>query len=98
MMSHTAVNIVKVAAEAPELDQGDTEARPKPDPSARRIKEDAAAAKAPPTIAGHEIAGVDDSKVRSASPAPRVSTRLFTGALTIVITPSCARSMPDQSE
>jgi hypothetical protein len=47
MMSHIAVITMKVVAEAPVLDHGDTEARPKLQPSERRINENAAAAKAP---------------------------------------------------
>jgi hypothetical protein len=51
-INHTAVIIVNVAAEVPALDQGDTDARPRPDPRARRISVKAAAAKAPPMMAG----------------------------------------------
>jgi hypothetical protein len=82
-MSQIAVIAVKVVAEAPEFGQGDTEAKPKPDPRASRISDNAAVAKAPPMIAAHEIAEVEDSKVWPASPEPRVSARLPTGALTI---------------
>jgi hypothetical protein len=62
-MSHIAVITVKVVAEAPVVDHGDTEARPKPEPSARRINENVAAAKAPPKIAGQLIADIEDSSV-----------------------------------
>jgi uncharacterized protein (DUF2252 family) len=41
-----------------ELGQGDTDARPKPDPSASRISDSAAAANAPPMIAGQATAEV----------------------------------------
>src|SRR5271169_3606241 len=82
-----AVISVKVVTEAPELGQGDTEARPKPDPRATRINDNAAAAKAPPMIAAQEIAAVDDSKVWPASPARRVSARPCKGALTIATLP-----------
>ena len=84
-MSHIAVITVKVVTEAPELGQGDTEARPKPDPRASRISVSAAAAKAPPMTAAQEIAEVDDSKVWSTSPAPRVSARTLTGALRTIL-------------
>jgi hypothetical protein len=82
-MSQIAVIAVKVVSEAPELGQGDTEARPKPDPRASRISDNAAVAKAPPMIAAQEIAEVDDSKVWFASPTPMVSVRPPTQALTM---------------
>jgi hypothetical protein len=63
MMSQIAVIAVKVVTEAPEFGQGDTEARPKPDPRAGRISSNAAVVKAPPMIAAQEIAEIDDSKV-----------------------------------
>jgi hypothetical protein len=88
MISQIAVIAVKVVTEAPEFGQGDTDARPKPDPRASRISDNAAVAKAPPMIAAHEIAEVRDSKVLPASPAPRVSARPLTGALTILRCPS----------
>jgi hypothetical protein len=62
-MSQIAVSAVKVITEAPEFGQGDTEARPKPDPRASRISDKAAVARAPPMIAVQEIAEVDASKV-----------------------------------
>src|SRR5271168_3778633 len=83
-----AVITVKVVTEAPELGQGDTEAKPKPDPRASRISDNAAAAKAPPIIAAQEIAEVDDSNVWPTSPASRVSARPLKGALTIPTLPS----------
>jgi hypothetical protein len=70
MMSHIAIIKVKVVAEAPELGQGDTEARPKPAPRARRIRDVAAAAKAPPRIGGQAIPEVEASTVWPASPLP----------------------------
>jgi hypothetical protein len=51
MISHIAVITAKVVAEAPVLDHRDTEARPKPEPSAGRISENAAS-KSAPKIAG----------------------------------------------
>jgi hypothetical protein len=42
--------------EGPELDQGDTEAKPRPAPRASRIRLIAAIANAPPIIAAHEMA------------------------------------------
>src|SRR5271163_3316080 len=82
-----AVITVKVVTEAPEFGQGDTEARPKPDPRASRFSDNAAAAKAPPMIAAQEIAEVDDFKVWPASPASRASARPVKGALTIATLP-----------
>jgi hypothetical protein len=70
MISHTAIIRVKVVAETPELGHGDTEDRPKPDPIARRIRDVAAIAKAPPRIGGQAIPEVDASTVCPASPAP----------------------------
>jgi hypothetical protein len=83
MMSQIAVIAVKVVTEAPEFGQGDTEAKPKPDPRASRIRDNAAVANAPPIIAAQEIAAVADSKMWPASRAPRVSVRPLTEALTI---------------
>jgi hypothetical protein len=67
MISHIAIIKVKAVAEAPELGQGDTEARPKPDPRARRIRDVAAAAKAPASIGGQAIPEVEASTVWPAS-------------------------------
>ena len=87
-MSQIAVIAVKVVTEAPEFGQGDTEARPKPDPRANRITDNEAVAKAPPMIAAQEIAEIDDSQVWPASPAPRVSAaRPVTVALTMLVVP-----------
>jgi hypothetical protein len=97
-MSHIAVITVKVVAETPELDHGDTEARPKPDPSARRINDDEAAAKAPAIIAGQLIAEVDDSRGSSALPMPEAPTRSVTGALTILVIPLCASQISARSK
>ena len=46
--------IVKVVTDAPDPDQGDIEAKPKPVPSAKRISDTAAAVNAPPITAGQE--------------------------------------------
>ena len=97
-MSQIAVIAVKVVTEAPEFGQGDTEARPKPDPRASRISDKAAVAKAPPMIAAQEIAEIDDSTVWTESSTPRVSAaRPLTGALTILVVPRI-RSVPKQGE
>jgi hypothetical protein len=69
-MSHIAIIMVKVVAEAPEFGQGDTDARPKPDPRASKIKEVATVAKAPAIIGGQAIPDVDASTVWPASPLP----------------------------
>jgi hypothetical protein len=62
--------MVKVVAEAPEFGQGDTDARPKPDPRASRIRDVAAIAKAPASIGGQAIPEIDASTVWPASPLP----------------------------
>src|ERR1700751_4766747 len=54
MISQTAAQTPKVAADGPELYQGDTEARPRPDPRASKIRLAAAIANAPAMIAGHD--------------------------------------------
>ena len=88
-MSHIAVITVKVVTEAPEFGQGDTEARPKPDPRASRINDKAAVAKAPPMIAAQDIAETDDSSVWPVSPMPKVSAaRPLKGTLAILAVPS----------
>jgi hypothetical protein len=69
-ISHTAVITVNVVAEAPAPDQGDTEARPKPDPRARRIIVKAAAANAPPKMAGHATPEDEASSGRLVSAKP----------------------------
>jgi hypothetical protein len=88
MISQIAAIIVKVVAEAPELGHGDTEAKPKPEPRAIRTKARAAAANAPPKIAGHAMPEIAVSRGRPTSPEPKVSARLFTEALTISVLPS----------
>jgi hypothetical protein len=89
MMSQIAVIAVKVVTEAPEFGQGDTEAKPKPDPRASKISDNAAVAKAPPMIAAQEIAEIDDSKVWPASLTPRVSAaRPLKGTPAILAVPS----------
>src|ERR1700746_3016564 len=67
MINHTAIIRVKAVAETPELGHGDTEARPKPEPIASRIRDVAAIAKAPPRIGGQAIPEVDASTVCTAS-------------------------------
>jgi hypothetical protein len=56
---------VNVVADTPLFGQGDTEARPNPDPSAASTKEAAAARIAPAKIAGHDTAETADSCVPS---------------------------------
>jgi hypothetical protein len=70
-MIQIAAVMVNVAAEAPALAQGDTEARPKPAPSAIRTNDSAAAAKAPPKIAGQATPEV---AVSGGTARPSVST------------------------
>ena len=57
-----------VEAEAPILDQGETDENPRPVPRVRRINDNAAAVKAPPMTAGHDMpeewASFLDVKVR----------------------------------
>jgi hypothetical protein len=53
--------MVIVVADAPEFDQGDTAAKPRPVPSATSISPIAAAANAPPMMAPQEIADAVDS-------------------------------------
>jgi hypothetical protein len=74
------VIMVKLVADTPELDHGDTDARPNPEPSARRIRESEAAPKAPPRIAGQEIPEEDASRVLRASPACITSARFTESA------------------
>jgi len=79
------VMIVKVVADTPELDHGDTEARPKPEPSARRMSERDAAAKAPPRIAGQDIPDEEASRVVTASPAYTPSARCMESTNAILV-------------
>jgi hypothetical protein len=95
-MSQIPVIMLKVVAGTPELDHGDTEARPNPEPSARRIRESEAAAKAPPRIAGQEIPEEDASRVFRASPACTTSAR-FTESVTNAIS-RIPSSVPEQHE
>jgi hypothetical protein len=60
-MSQIAVITVKVVADGPSPCQGDSDAKPSPEPSASNKSEVAAAIAAPATIAGHEIADTGDS-------------------------------------
>jgi hypothetical protein len=57
-MSHIAVLTVKVATVTPEFDQGDTDARPKPEPNNKRISDIAAEVTAPARMAGQATAEV----------------------------------------
>ena len=54
----------------PELDQGETDANPRPDPSATRISELEAATTAPEMIAGNDTADIDASIVAPVPPTP----------------------------
>jgi len=62
-MSHIAVITVNVVAEAPCPGHGDTEANPKPAPTARSMRDTDAATTAPARIAGHDTAELNDSTV-----------------------------------
>jgi len=65
---------VNVVTEAPELDHGDTDASPKPEPRAMRTSDNAAAANAPPMIAGQATADIEaPSGLRSSTSRPRMS-------------------------
>jgi hypothetical protein len=75
MTSQIAVIAVKVVTEAPEFGHGDTEARPKPDPIANKISDDAAVAKAPPMIADQEIPETADSAGAATMRSTSVSLR-----------------------
>jgi hypothetical protein len=72
-MSQIPVITVTVAADAPVLAHGETEARPRPEPSVNKSAANARAANAPPMIAGHATPEADDSAIASGS------TRLSTG-------------------
>jgi hypothetical protein len=67
-MSPIAVITENVVNETPLLGQGDTEARPRPEASASRISETAAATTEPAMIAAHDTADLVASTV-GASPA-----------------------------
>jgi hypothetical protein len=62
-MSPIAVITENVVSETPLLGQGDTEARPRPEASANRISETAAATTAPAMIAAHDTADLVASTV-----------------------------------
>ena len=63
-INQIAVMTVNVVTEAPEPDQGDTDASPRTEPRAMRISDSAAAANAPPMIAGHATPEVEASAGR----------------------------------
>jgi hypothetical protein len=81
-----AVVTAKVVAEAPSLDQGDSEAKPSPAPSDRRISVTAAAATAPPMIADQLSAEPELSSVTIST-----SERSTDRSMTIAIFPLNAR-------
>jgi hypothetical protein len=56
MISHTAAYTPNVVTEGPELDHGETEESPRPDPRASKIRATAAIATAPAIIAGQDTA------------------------------------------
>jgi hypothetical protein len=70
-ISHPMASHPIVDPEAAAVDQGETDDKPTPAPSARRMRESAAAAKAPPAIAAHDTPDEDASFVpdRSTSSA-----------------------------
>jgi hypothetical protein len=91
---------VKVVAEAPEFDHGETEAKPKPAPSASRIRLIETMANAPPMIAAHDIAEtalsagakpgtMTRSSVKGRSPA----TSMVELCMTSLLDPSNARAV-----
>src|SRR4029078_6305230 len=67
--SQIAVMTVKVVAEAPRSAHGETEARPKPEPSASRMRDTAQATRAPAMMAAHETADTADSSAGAAASA-----------------------------
>ena len=71
-MSHTAAETVNVVAEMPEPDQGEVEAKPRPDPRITRMSVSAAAANAPPRIAGHATAEAGAPVAPAAAPRAAV--------------------------
>ena len=84
-----AVVTAKVVAEAPTLDQGDSEAKPNPAPSDSRISVTAAAATAPPMIADQLSAEPELSSVTIST-----SERSTDRSMTITSLPS----MPEEGE
>src|SRR3569833_734145 len=71
MISQTALMIPNVVADGLEFDHGETDEKPRPEPSASRISDRAAAATAPPMIEAQEIAETGDSTPSAgAPPAP----------------------------
>src|SRR5665213_471981 len=73
MMSQIAVVTAKVVAEAPWLGQGETAAKPKPEPSATRMSVTDAATNAPAMIADHDAA---DFVAAAGNPAAPGSVRV----------------------
>jgi hypothetical protein len=69
-----------VEADAPAFDQGETEDKPIPVPSARRIRDIAAATNAPPNTAAQDIPDKDASFLIVGSPMPDCCGR-FNGAV-----------------
>jgi hypothetical protein len=53
-MSHINAALPTVEADAPTLDQGETEEKPNPAPNASKIRDRAAVTKPPPITAAHE--------------------------------------------
>jgi hypothetical protein len=70
-ISQIAAATVNVVGETPLSDHGETDAMPTPDPSARSIRDVAAATAAPQKIAGHETAECEDSTAVSCGCTPR---------------------------
>jgi hypothetical protein len=87
MISHIAAYTPNVVAEGPELGQGDTEEKPRPDPRASKIKPTAAIANAPATIAGQDTAEIALSAAFVWVKTPRPSPTGLLG-LCIVILPA----------
>jgi hypothetical protein len=74
-----------VEAEAPMLDQGETDENPRPVPRARRINDKAAAVKAPPITAGHDMPE-EWASLRTAKSGNRGSTGCETGVCGMKVT------------
>jgi hypothetical protein len=59
-ISQIAAVMANVVPEIPLLGQGETEAKPNPEPSASRIRETAVATNAPAMIADHDVADLEE--------------------------------------
>ena len=87
VMSQMAVITPKVVTETPEFGQGETEASPRPEPRAIRIKLTATITKAPPMMAPHDTADTVPAPLSVTGNSPLRSVAAVAKAIAVRLMP-----------